>query len=115
MSALASTYHQSFRYSYTLASLYLNLRHAHRSMPFLSCPQSFDRDHDGKLSLREFSAALERLGYRVSSHEAAELAALFDDNKDGAVSYAEFANFCLPDSDMNDADASIWTTKRIGE
>lgn len=55
--------------------------------------QGFDRDHDGKLSIAEFTAALRQLGYDPTPAEVTGLSELLDANDDGTISYFEFLQF----------------------
>ena len=61
-------------------------------VPLRVC-QGFDRDHDGKLSIVEFTAALRHLGYNPTQAEVTGLSQLLDTNDDGTISYFEFLQF----------------------
>jgi Ca2+-binding EF-hand superfamily protein len=50
----------------------------------------FDKDGNGKVTIQEFKDAAVSLGCSPSAEELNLLIALFDENKDGTVSYLEF-------------------------
>ena len=53
----------------------------------------FDANGDGNISDREFAFGVQSLGVDVSASEMDALVDLLDTDKDGTVSYAEFASF----------------------
>ena len=50
-----------------------------------------DRNHSGFLDYRELRAALRHYGLDLSTAEAMRLVARYDDQPDGKLEYAEFA------------------------
>jgi len=55
----------------------------------------FDADHDGVLTLKEFSQALAKFGFRLSQEEVVQVMRHFDTRQDGQVSYNEFCDGML--------------------
>jgi Ca2+-binding EF-hand superfamily protein len=62
--------------------------------------QAFDKDFSGIITNKEFKDAAQSFGLDPNSQEIELLVKIFDENRDGCVSFAEFVHFVNSGVDM---------------
>ena len=78
-----------------------SIRQRLRAMPYFNVHEAFnslDLNGDGRITREEFKRIIMSRGFYVSEKEASEIVEKMDKNKDGRVSFAEFAEEMRPRS-----------------
>jgi Ca2+-binding EF-hand superfamily protein len=75
--------------------------------------RAYDRDGTGKITARDFRAALSELGVKLSSSEAKRLMARYDVDGDGGLSYAEFVSFLEGETGAVKKEEHVGDRKRL--